>query len=61
MQKQLLPMQKEAVKALISSCEGYKSEYTNEIKEAKAEWDKTLMNTIQPSLKADLTKLLRLA
>ena len=31
---------KEAVKALISSCEGYKSEYTNEIKEAKDEWDK---------------------
>ena len=51
---------KEAVKALISSCEGYKSEYTNEIKEAKAEWDKIVDEYYSTELEGGLNQTLAL-
>ena len=51
---------KEAIKALISSCEGYKSEYTNEIKEAKAEWDKIVDEYYSTELEGGLNQTLAL-
>ena len=51
---------KEAVKALISSCEGYKSEYTNEIKEAKDEWDKIVDEYYSTELEGGLNQTLAL-
>lgn len=52
---------KEAVKALISACEGYKTEYTNEIENAKKSGMLLLMNIIQQNFPEDLTRLLHSA
>ena len=51
---------KEAITALISSCEGYKSEYTNEIENAKAEWDKIVDEYYSTELEGGLNQTLAL-
>ena len=51
---------KEAITALISSCEGYKSEYTNEIENAKAEWDKIVDKYYSTELEGGLNQTLAL-
>ena len=51
---------KEAITALISSCEGYRSEYTDEIKNAKAEWDKIVDEYYSTELEGGLNQTLAL-
>ena len=51
---------KEAVKALISACEGYKTEYTNEIENAKKEWDAIVDEYYSTELPGGLNQTLAL-
>lgn len=51
---------KEAISALIQSCDGYKSVYTNEIAKAKAEWDAIVDEYYSTELEGGLNQTLAL-
>lgn len=51
---------KEAMTALIDSCEGYKSAYANEIADAKAEWDAIVDDYYTKELEGGLSQTLAL-
>ena len=51
---------KEAITALIDSCEGYKTEYTDEIANAKADWDAIVDEYYSTELEGGLNQTLAL-
>lgn len=51
---------RETIKALIASCDGYKTAYTNEIADAKAEWDSIVDKYYSTELEGGLNQTLAL-